>query len=175
MWPGPSIITCTSYSQAFLGELAEHFQLGELRFVAGVGQAAGTQAVAERKAHVVLLENLADGVEILVEEILLLVEAHPLRHDGAAAADDAGDAVAHQRQKFAQHAGVDGHVIDALLGLLFDHFEHHRWRSGLRAAHARDRLVNRHGADGHGRGVDDGFANHGMSPPVERSITVSEP
>jgi len=24
-----------------------------------------------------------------------------------------------------QHAGVDGHVVHALLGLLFDDFEHH--------------------------------------------------
>ena len=96
-----------------------------MRFVAGIGQAAGTQAVAERKTHVVLLENLADGIEILVEEILLFVEAHPLGQQRAAAADDAGDAIAHQRQKFAHHSGVDRHVIDALLGLLFNHFEHH--------------------------------------------------
>ena len=62
-----------------LRQLAQHFQFGELRFVAGVGEAAGTQAVAERKADVVLLENLADVVEVLVEEILLFVVAHPLR------------------------------------------------------------------------------------------------
>ena len=49
---------------------------------------------------------------------------HPLRQKRAAAADDAGDALAHQRKCSRKHAGVDGHVIDALLGLLFDHFEH---------------------------------------------------
>ncbi len=51
-------------------------------------------------------------------------KAHPLRQERAAAADDSGDAIAGQRDKFAQHAGVDGHVVDALLGLLFDHFQH---------------------------------------------------
>ena len=33
-----------------------------------------------------------------------------------------------ERNVLHQHAGVDGHVIDALLGLLFDDFEHERWR-----------------------------------------------
>ena len=145
----------------FFGQLAENFQFRELRFVAGVGQAAGTQAIAERKADVVLLENFADGVEILVQEILLFVEAHPLRQQRAAAADDSGDAVAHQRQKFAQHAGVNRHVVHALLGLLFDHFEHQLDGQILGAPHAREGFVNRHGADGHGRRVDDGFADHG--------------
>ena len=37
-----------------LGQLAQRLQLGELRLVAGVGDAAGTQAVAQRVAHVVL-------------------------------------------------------------------------------------------------------------------------
>ena len=56
----------------FFGQFAQDFQFGELRFVAGVGEAAGAQAIAERKADVVLLEDLADVVEIFVEEILLL-------------------------------------------------------------------------------------------------------
>jgi hypothetical protein len=47
-----------------------------------------------------------------------------LREDGAAAADDSGDALGNHRQILDQHAGVDGHVVDALRGLLFDDFEH---------------------------------------------------
>ena len=43
----------------FLGEFAEDFQFGELRFVAGIGDAAGAEAVTERKADVVLFENFA--------------------------------------------------------------------------------------------------------------------
>ena len=108
-----------------------------------------------------LLENLADGFEILVQEILRLVEAHPLGKQSAAAADDSGDAVAHERQKLAQHAGVDGHVVHALLGLLFDHFEHDVQIQIFGAADAGERFVNGDGADGHGRGFNDGFADHG--------------
>ena len=75
------------------GELAEGLQFGELRFVAGVGDAAGAEAVAEREADVVLRHDLDDAVEVLVEEVLLVVRGHPLREDRAAAADDAGDAL----------------------------------------------------------------------------------
>ncbi len=73
----------------FFRQLAQSLQFGELGFVAGIGDAAGTQAVAQRKADVILLENLADVVEAFVEEILLVVVRHPLRQDGAAAAHDA--------------------------------------------------------------------------------------
>ena len=89
------------------------------------------------------------------------MKAHPLRQQRAAAAHDARDAVAHQRQEFAQHARVDRHVIHALLGLLLDHFEHHVDGQIFGAAHARKRFVNRHGADRHGRSVDDRLANPG--------------
>src|SRR3989449_2485468 len=145
----------------FLGQLAQNLQLGELRFVAGVGQAAGAQAVAQREADVILLEDLADLVEVLVQEILLLVGAHPLRHQRATAADDPGDAVAHQRHKLAQHPGVDGHVVHALLGLLFDYLEHQLRRQVLGAPDAHDGLVDGHRADGHGGGRDDALADAG--------------
>ncbi len=123
-----------------------------------------------------LLENLADVVEVLVEQILLVILHHPLGQNRAAAADDAGDALGGQRNVLHQHAGVDGHVIHALLGLLLDHFQHHVDVQIFHAAHARQRFIDRHGADRHGR-----FASmmalrmRGMSPPVERSITVSAP
>ena len=88
-------MTCTSYCQAFLVSSPKRFEFGELRFVAGVGDAAGAQAVAEREADVVLLEDFADVVEAFVEKILLVVVRHPLRQHRAAAADDAGDALRH--------------------------------------------------------------------------------
>ena len=175
MWPGPSIITWTSYSQRFLRQLAQRFQLRELRRIAGVGHAAGPQPVAQREADIVLLENLADLFEALVEHVLLVVLHHPLGQDGAAAADDAGDAAGGERNVLHQHAGVDGHIVHALLGLLFDHFEHHLAGQVLHAAHARERFVDGHGADGHGRCAMMALRMAGMSPPVERSITVSAP
>ena len=143
----------------FLGQLAQSFQFGELGFVAGVGDAAGAQAVAQREADVVLLENLDDVVEALVEEILFVVVGHPLGEDRAAAADDAGDALRNQRQILDQHAGVDGHVIHALRGLLFDHFEHDFGVQVFDSLHPRDGFVDRNGADGNRRVAQDGFAN----------------
>ena len=59
-----------------------------------------------------------------------------MRHQGAAAADDTGDALADQRNVLAQYTGVDGHVIDTLLGLLFDHFEHEIEGEVFRAAYS---------------------------------------
>ena len=101
-----------------LGQLAQRLELGELRAVVGVGDRAGAQAVAERERHVVLAHDVADLVEVLVEEALLVMREAPLGHDRAAARDDAGDAVGGQRHVGQAHAGVDGEVVDALLALL---------------------------------------------------------
>ena len=132
----------------FLGQFAQRLQFGELGLVAGIGEAAGTQAVAQREADVVLLKDFADGVEVLVEQILAVVLHHPFGEDRAAAADDAGDALRGERNILHQHAGMDRHIIDALLGLLLDDFEHHVDVEVLDAAHARERFINRHRADG---------------------------
>ena len=69
-------------------------------------------------------EDFANIVKAVVEEILLVVVGHPLCQDRAAAAHDAGDAFRNHRQILDEHAGMDGHVVHALLGLLFDDFEH---------------------------------------------------
>src|SRR5664279_1394475 len=143
----------------FCRQLAQGFKLGKLRFVAGIGNAAGTQAVAQRITHVVLSENLGDLVEVIVEEVLLVVMRHPLRQDRATAAYDAGNATGDHGQEFNQHAGVDGHVIDTLLRLLLDNLEHHVDGEVFNALHARDCLVNRNRADGHRRVPQNGFAD----------------
>src|SRR5881398_3704244 len=84
---------------------------------------------------------------------------HPVRHQRATTADDAGDALAHEGHVFAQDTGVNGHVIHALLGLLFDDFEHQLEGEVFGAADAGNGFVHGNGADGNGRCVDDGFAN----------------
>src|SRR5450432_2437146 len=168
-----------------LREFAESFEFGELGFVAGVGDAAGAEAVAEGEADVVLLENLDDVVEVFVEEILFVVVGHPLGEDGTAAADDAGDALGNQREILNQDAGVDGHVVHALLGLLFNDFEHDGGVQVFDALDAGNRLINRHGTDGHGRIAQDGFANgvdvaaggkvhDGVGPVVDRGVQLLE-
>ncbi len=101
-------------------EFPEGAQLGELRLVVGVRDRSGTQAVAEGVRDVVGGEDLAEFLEVLVQERLLVVRQAPRRHDGAAARDDAGLAVRGQRYVRQAHARVDRHVVHALLGLL-DH------------------------------------------------------
>src|SRR5690348_4097024 len=120
-----------------------------------------------------LLKDFADLVEMFVEEILFLVMAHPNGKKRAAAADDSRDAIAHHGEEFAKHAGVDGHVIHALLGLLFDDFEHDINREIFSAAHARDGFIDRHGADRDGRSLDDSatdFGNVAARGEIHRSV-----
>ena len=83
------------------GELAQRPQLGELGLVAGVGQAARAQAVAQAQGHVVAAGDVAEVVEALVERVLAPVVQHPLRQQAAAAADDAGDPSLRQRHVLA--------------------------------------------------------------------------
>lgn len=85
-----------------LGQLAQGFQLGELRGIVGVGDRAGTQPVAEGEGHVVAGQDLAEFLEMGVEERLLVCQA-PGGHDRPAAGDDAGDAVHGQRDVAQQH------------------------------------------------------------------------
>ena len=94
-----------------------------------------------------------------VPGILLLVRHHPGAHEGTAAADDAGHAVGRQRQVFLQHPGVERHVVHPLAGLVLHHIEHHARRDVVGVFDTLHELIDRHGADGHRRGVDDGLAD----------------
>jgi hypothetical protein len=47
---------------------------------------------------------------------------HPLRHDRAAAADDADEPLGGERNVFSEYAGVDGEVVHALFGLFDEGF-----------------------------------------------------
>ena len=88
-----------------------------------------------------------------------MVRQAPAGHDGAAAGDDAGDPVGGQRDVPQQHAGVDGHVVDALLALL-DHGvpEDLPGQGVCFAVDLLQRLVDRDRADGDGGVADDPFA-----------------
>ncbi len=83
----------------------------------------------------------------------------PLRHDRAAARDDAGDAVGGERHVGQPHAGVDGEIIDALFALLDQRVlvAFPVELDGI-AVHFLQRLVDRHGADRHRRIAQDPFA-----------------
>ena len=104
-------------------------------------------------------ENLADVFKAFIEKVLLVVVRHPLGKNRAAAAYDACDALRNHRQILNEYAGVDGHVVHALLGLFLDDFEHDVAIQVFDALHARDGFINRHGADRNRRVAQDGFAN----------------
>ena len=88
-----------------------------------------------------------------------MVRQAPCRHDRAAARDDAGHALRGERHVAQQHAGVDREVVDALLRLLDQRVAVDLPGQLLRlAVDLLQRLVDRHGADGHGRVADDPLA-----------------
>ena len=96
---------------------------------------------------------------MFVEEAFLVMGEAPFRHDGAAAADDAGHAARGHGDEAEEDAGVDGEVIDALLGLLDEGVaEDFPGEVFGAAVHFLERLVDGDGADGDGRVADDPFA-----------------
>ncbi len=163
-----------------LREFAQRFEFGELRFVVGVGDAAWAEAVAEAEAHVVGAHDVADVVEVGVEEAFLVMREAPFGHDGAAAADDAGDAFGGHRDVAQQDAGVDGEIIDALLGLLDQGVAEHLPAQVFGdAADFLQRLIDGDGADRDGGIAENPFAgvvdvvaggevHHGVGAPADR-------
>src|ERR1051326_1694715 len=63
------------------GEFALHFEFGELRLIVGVGNRAGTQAVADAEAHVVGGHDFANLVPVRVEKTFLVMGETPLGRD----------------------------------------------------------------------------------------------
>ncbi len=156
MWPGPSTMTCVPFSCPRRVSSPSTAQFGELGLVAGVGDRAGTQTVAEAPGHVVLPHDVAQIVEARVQRVGFAVGHHPLGDERPAAADDARHAVHRQVQVLQHHAAVDGHVVHALLGLVLDHVQKMLRTHVLDLApQLLEHLVNGDRSDGHGRGVDD--------------------
>jgi len=80
-----------------LGELAQGFEFANwASSLASARQPGRSRHPARSSRHI--LEDLADVLEAVVQEILLMVVRHPLGQDRATAADDASDAVCDQRQ-----------------------------------------------------------------------------
>ena len=73
-------------------EFSHGVQLGKLGSVVGVGSTTWTETVAQREGHVVLCHDVADVVEMFIEERLAVVYQTPFAHDGAAARHDAAQA-----------------------------------------------------------------------------------
>ncbi len=100
----------------------------------------------------------------------------PLRHDGAAARNNAGNAICRQRYILQPYAGMDGEIIHALLGL-FDQRIAENFPGqvfGL-AVDFFQRLIDRHRADRHGRIAQNpfaGFVNVFSGGQVHQRVTT---
>jgi len=105
------------------GEFSEGPQFGELCLVGCVGDAAGTEAVTERKTDVVLGHYVTQVVEHFVEWVLAVMIKHPFCDKCPAATDDSGGAGFEEGQVLFEDAGVYCEEINALCGLLFDDIE----------------------------------------------------
>src|SRR3569833_1183454 len=121
---------------------------------------AGREDGGERPERVERrLVTLAEFFKVRVKEIFLVMGETPLRENGAAAGYDAGHAARRERNVAQQHTGVDREVVDALFALLDQgvaiNFPGELF--GL-AVDFLERLINRHGTDGHGRVAQDPFA-----------------
>ena len=83
----------------------------------------------------------------------------PFRHDRAAAADDAGDAVRGERHIGQAHTRMDGEIVDALLCLFDQRVTEDFPRQFFgNAADFLQRLIDRDRADGDGAVAQDPFA-----------------
>ena len=91
-WPGPSIITCTSCSQAILVSSPSVSSSANCASSLASAMEPGRRPSPREKAHVVRRMISQISLEVRVEEVLLVVGEAPLGHDRAAARDDAGHA-----------------------------------------------------------------------------------
>ena len=141
------------------GQFSQRFQLGKLCLVVRVGDATGTQPVTDGYPDVIFGENLADVLEMLVQEAFPLVGRAPVCHDGSPAGHDSREAFQRQRHVVPAQPGVDREVVHALLGLLDERVAVNLPREVFHLApHLFQCLVQWHGSHGYGRVTDDPLA-----------------
>ena len=132
-------------SPSTLNQFAHSVELGKLRSVVGVVCRTGAQTVAQRDGNIVLGADVADVVEVLVEEALLLMYLAPLGDDAAAAAYDARKTSVGEVDVLKTNAAVDGEVVDTLLALLNQCIaEYLPSEVFCLAVHLLERLIHRH-------------------------------
>ena len=142
-----------------LGQLAEGFQLRQLRGIAGIGETTWTQAVSQAEGDIVLPHDVTDVFKEIVHRILLTVNQHPLGQQAAAARDDSDQPVLDQRQMLPEHTGVKGEIVHALLRLVLEILENHIVGQVLQLA-PDDHGIDRHRADGRPGVPDEGLPAH---------------
>ena len=140
MWPGPSIITCTSYSQAFLVSSPSVFSSANCASSLASAMQPGRRPSPSEKLTSCFWKILQMSSKYSYSRFCLwFFTIHSARIEPPRLTMPVMP-LGGQRNVLHQHAGVDGHVIHALLGLLFDDFEHHLAVEVFHAAHARSAL-----------------------------------
>ena len=76
-------------SPSTLYEFAHSIELGKLCCIVGIIGRTRTQAIAQRNGNIIFSADVADVIEMFVEETLLLMHLAPLRDDAATTAHDA--------------------------------------------------------------------------------------
>ena len=76
-------------SPSTLNEFAHSIKLGKLCCIVGIIGRTWTQAVAQRNGNIIFSADVADVIEMFVEETLLLMHLAPLRDDATTTAHDA--------------------------------------------------------------------------------------
>ena len=141
----------TAFGMRNLGQLTEGFQLRKLRGVIRVGNRARAEAIAEREADIIHPHDVANLFKMFVQERFLVVRQHPLRHDRPTARHNPAHAVSGEVDVSKAHAGMDGEIVNALLGLLNQRIaEYLPGKVLCNAVHFLQRLINRHRTDRHG-------------------------
>ena len=137
-------------AQARLGEFPQDLQFVELGPIGGVGQAAGTQAVAQGQGDVVFPGDLQELVVILIERIFPAETAHPGGEKGAAPGNHPGDPLFQERQGGPGDAAVHRDEVHPLAGVVAHHLQQVVGLDVLQALGLGHQVVDGHGAEGHG-------------------------
>ena len=131
-------------------KLAHGIQLGKLGCIVGIGYTAWAQTIAQRKGYVVLCHDVADIVEVLIEETFLVVIETPLAHDTTATAHDSAETAIGEMHVVTTDAGMDGEVVNTLLALLDEGItEYLPVQILYLAVYLLQSLVDRHGSYWH--------------------------
>ena len=90
----------------------------KLSRIVGIVSRARTQSVAQRERHIVAGTDVADIIEVLVEETLLLMHAAPLGDDAAATAYHARETIVGEVDVLQTYAAMYRKVVHSLFTLL---------------------------------------------------------
>ena len=140
-------------------KFSHRVEFGELGGVVGIRGASRTQSVTKGKGNIVLGDDVADVVEVFVEEGFAVVDKAPFAHDRATAADDAAEAGISEMDIVAADSGMDGEIVHSLLALFDEGVPVHLPGQILDLpVDFLQSLVDRDGADRDGTVADNPFA-----------------